>query len=314
MVTLFCFCCDHRNPAGARFCNACGTPLHLKPCKHCDAINTRAAAHCHKCGETFALEFLALDDVTETPEAPEAAHVPAPVEATTQPGRQGVVQTRVVALVLGMAATALLSAYFAYRQPGIGPAAAIVEPSRPAVPAAALRPEASPLGTFAPAVASSPVPSSEPPGPAAGPAGKRAGAGVNDATRQEAAKVQTTSARPTAKRNEQVSAAKPKAEPSRRVARSTRSEPVVATNPAGVRPQVEDRSLPDPGPGSIALQAIVTPPAAPARSVPVEAPPAPPRRESARRPVSSPGAWDRPCAEGVALDSVCDVRTMPKGN
>ncbi|HVF65837.1 MAG TPA: zinc ribbon domain-containing protein [Casimicrobiaceae bacterium] len=75
MVTLFCFCCAHENPAGSQFCNGCGSPLHLKPCRACKAINPRAAAHCHQCGETFAL-FSAL--VSEGDAAPAAELVPVP--------------------------------------------------------------------------------------------------------------------------------------------------------------------------------------------------------------------------------------------
>jgi hypothetical protein len=45
-----CPFCYHANPAGARFCNDCGSPLHLKPCKQCEAINDQAARNCYKCG------------------------------------------------------------------------------------------------------------------------------------------------------------------------------------------------------------------------------------------------------------------------
>src|SRR5258706_7423734 len=50
-LTPQCFFCDHINPAGATFCNDCGSPLHLKPCKHCEAINDQAAKNCYKCGK-----------------------------------------------------------------------------------------------------------------------------------------------------------------------------------------------------------------------------------------------------------------------
>lgn len=45
-----CPFCDHVNPAGAKFCNDCGSPLHLKPCKQCQAINDQAAKICYMCG------------------------------------------------------------------------------------------------------------------------------------------------------------------------------------------------------------------------------------------------------------------------
>jgi len=48
---VVCAACDHTNPPGARFCNACGAPVHLAQCLHCEAVNDRAATHCYKCGE-----------------------------------------------------------------------------------------------------------------------------------------------------------------------------------------------------------------------------------------------------------------------
>lgn len=50
-----CPFCDHRNPGDARFCNACASPLHLKPCKQCDAVNDEAATNCYKCGAAYAV-------------------------------------------------------------------------------------------------------------------------------------------------------------------------------------------------------------------------------------------------------------------
>src|SRR6059058_100469 len=48
-----CRFCDRHNPAGARFCNDCGSPLHLKPCNQCHAVNHQAATNCYKCGALF---------------------------------------------------------------------------------------------------------------------------------------------------------------------------------------------------------------------------------------------------------------------
>src|SRR5262245_12181853 len=45
-----CRLCDHHNPAAAKFCNDCGSPLHLRRCNQCDAVNDQAATNCHKCG------------------------------------------------------------------------------------------------------------------------------------------------------------------------------------------------------------------------------------------------------------------------
>lgn len=52
-----CAFCDHRNPAGARFCNECASPLHLKPCKQCDAVNDQAATSCYQCGAACPMAF-----------------------------------------------------------------------------------------------------------------------------------------------------------------------------------------------------------------------------------------------------------------
>jgi double zinc ribbon protein len=64
-----CPFCNHANPAGAKYCNDCGSPLHLKPCNQCEAINDQVASNCYLCGTEFP--------VLST--APEAASVsPAP--------------------------------------------------------------------------------------------------------------------------------------------------------------------------------------------------------------------------------------------
>lgn len=52
-----CLFCDHHNPAGAKFCNDCGSPLHLKPCNQCDAINQQCVTNCCKCGAQFPASF-----------------------------------------------------------------------------------------------------------------------------------------------------------------------------------------------------------------------------------------------------------------
>jgi len=45
-----CPFCGHDNPRGARFCNECGSPLHLAPCAHCDAVNDVELPACYSCG------------------------------------------------------------------------------------------------------------------------------------------------------------------------------------------------------------------------------------------------------------------------
>lgn len=320
MVTLLCFCCDHRNPAGAKFCNACGAPLHLKPCKHCEAINARAAAHCHQCGETFALEFLSLVEAVQMQDAPDAAPIPAPVEGTAEAPdarpRRGVFTTRIAAVFLGLTATALLSAYYAYQQPGSGfGSAVVIERSQPAGSATApdLRLEATPTHPSAPTTlqVASPAAPPEQLGISRGEIETVAGAEVNGATRRVATTPHQSSARPRpgAKRGAQASSTKSKAEPGRNIARPIRDEPV-ATKPPTVGREDEGRPLPDPGP--IALQQTVSAP--PGRSAAVDPAPVRGPSDSARSPTPASGGWDRPCAEGGALDSGCDVRMMPKGN
>ena len=50
MSSACCSFCRHANPIGAKFCNACGCILRLKPCEQCDAINDLNAPNCHQCG------------------------------------------------------------------------------------------------------------------------------------------------------------------------------------------------------------------------------------------------------------------------
>jgi hypothetical protein len=55
MATLSCRFCTHANPEGAKFCNDCGAPLHLRPCPQCEAITDASEAHCHQCGASLAV-------------------------------------------------------------------------------------------------------------------------------------------------------------------------------------------------------------------------------------------------------------------
>ena len=50
MLPTRCPFCANRNPQGARFCNECGSPLHLAPCANCEAVNDVEARACHRCG------------------------------------------------------------------------------------------------------------------------------------------------------------------------------------------------------------------------------------------------------------------------
>ncbi len=42
--------CEHSNPAGSRFCNGCGSPLHLRLCPKCGAADEVLEIYCHECG------------------------------------------------------------------------------------------------------------------------------------------------------------------------------------------------------------------------------------------------------------------------
>jgi hypothetical protein len=44
-----CPFCEQVNPAGAKFCNACGGALHLVPCPRCGAVSDVTATTCYQC-------------------------------------------------------------------------------------------------------------------------------------------------------------------------------------------------------------------------------------------------------------------------
>jgi hypothetical protein len=73
-----CAFCDHRNPAGARFCNDCASPLHLKPCARCNAINDQPAQHCYQCGTAFPALISAPAAARVLPAADATPATPAP--------------------------------------------------------------------------------------------------------------------------------------------------------------------------------------------------------------------------------------------
>ena len=54
MDTVTCSFCTHGNPEDAKFCNACGSSMHLQLCKHCGAIDNVSASACYKCGTSFS--------------------------------------------------------------------------------------------------------------------------------------------------------------------------------------------------------------------------------------------------------------------
>lgn len=62
ILPIECLFCQHVNPPGAIFCNACGTQLNMQPCEACGAIDARDARNCHKCGAEFPLPAMPEHD------------------------------------------------------------------------------------------------------------------------------------------------------------------------------------------------------------------------------------------------------------
>ena len=112
-----CLFCDHPNPASAKFCNECGSPLHLKPCKQCDAINAAASNACYKCGALFPVRASASGPAAATwPTQAEDTVANPDTSAERFPVRRATMATVLPVIVLCAIAT---SAYIiGYRQTG----------------------------------------------------------------------------------------------------------------------------------------------------------------------------------------------------
>ena len=200
LPTLQCLFCNHLNRVGARFCNDCGSQMHLQPCDRCGAPNKRSAKSCFKCGSGFTLpaaapdldaapEFLvdqpadpALNEATvateHTPVHPDAAPVPPepqPADETvaaetgataTRPRRNW----RVATLTALLAAIAMSLYYYSEQsaQPAKQPGKTDATQIAPTVPGAP---------TSADAAASSVAPPLEPASVATGSAPKLAAGG-----------------------------------------------------------------------------------------------------------------------------------------
>lgn len=59
MSSAPCLFCQHANPAGAKYCNDCGSALRLRPCASCEAINDIDAKRCHQCDAALTEESTA---------------------------------------------------------------------------------------------------------------------------------------------------------------------------------------------------------------------------------------------------------------
>lgn len=281
MVALLCFCCDHRNPADAKFCNACGASLNLKPCLKCEAINTRAAAHCHSCGETFDFNFRALDDAAPSADGRDAAERSADHalvrSSSTVPARAATKSsTRPLTLVLGVTVTVLLTGWYAHRQQGRAGDVVIERPATAMLPSAVSA--ASPTQASLPLPAPSAVADVKPP-----------------TTVQHNAEIARKAQRAGLTALETVPAMRQRSV-------SDQAKRLLPTSVRKLAPDATRRRLSSKRSVTLA-QGKAKPAATSARTL-------------AGRGVAAPryGAWDRPCAEGVALDPACDVRTMAKGN
>jgi hypothetical protein len=145
-----CRFCGHPNPAAAKYCNDCGSPLSLRPCALCGAINALGAMRCHACDA-------ALPCATDAEIAREAA--PSGTPASPAPdvdGRglpAGVLATSsrvrlqrawpVLAVAVGVAAVAGYVAYGPAREREAGSPAAVA-PQREAQTAGVLGAEDAP--------------------------------------------------------------------------------------------------------------------------------------------------------------------------
>ena len=180
-----CTFCDHRNPAGAKFCNDCASPLDLKPCDQCDAINHQTALNCYKCGAAYPVLFDTSEATSVLPADPTpawaspsdvavAATVTEPLFAASAPRADW----RLLSpgqLVLASIATILIAgAYAAYRINAAAPDAMAIAsqtigaPEHEAPPPMSAVPmpvESKPLEPEGTAALQAPIPATNPEAP-----------------------------------------------------------------------------------------------------------------------------------------------------
>ena len=82
LPALKCGFCRHDNPAGSRFCNACGAPVAAEPCPDCGTVNEATATACQRCGASLGGGaendfFLPLPPEATSASQPEEAHTEA---------------------------------------------------------------------------------------------------------------------------------------------------------------------------------------------------------------------------------------------
>ena len=194
-----CPFCDHRNPADAKFCNECASPLHLKPCNQCNRVNDQAATHCYDCGTAFpadATQMLPSAHVApsrapsgDTAETASVTHPPfayPALRAYRNLLRPGVLLMASLATILiaGAYATHYIDAPAPHATKGASEVVSAAESDAPsATPTVAVPPEQGPMETENAAAVQVPTPAVESAaqvranvrqGPAPVPAAKRA--------------------------------------------------------------------------------------------------------------------------------------------
>jgi hypothetical protein len=107
-----CLFCAHTNPAGSKYCNECGSPLHLRPCRFCNAINNASAIRCHACDAALPSPQAGVDAAPAQAAAEPVTEASAPEVAPTRGPPRRLVQALIVLLVV----VAAPSAYLAYWQ------------------------------------------------------------------------------------------------------------------------------------------------------------------------------------------------------
>jgi hypothetical protein len=195
MFVSQCLFCSHDNPQGAKFCNDCGSPLHLRPCWECNAINDAASETCYKCGAAYSdtPALIAADAPHAGAPVLFAGDAPLPAEAATPAPDEGVAPAEPTLAEGGRAAPGLrprrrlavalsavfllgavaIGSYYAYRNPGqvrkwLSTAKAMVMPqrdvaaapyhsSRDAAPASAANPAAEEAPSAAPSASTKPA-------------------------------------------------------------------------------------------------------------------------------------------------------------
>jgi len=133
MLAVHCLSCEHDNPAGAKFCAACGSTLNLKLCKQCEAINEGGAQRCHNCGTQFPAQSAApaqspakQSGVAVAARAPDLRAIESASSLAAGPlSTRQALRARRVALPRKLLSTLLLavvagSAYHLYRQSAVG--------------------------------------------------------------------------------------------------------------------------------------------------------------------------------------------------